>query len=53
MILFIFCLALFLAGLYLFGLAFSVTVVPGLVFIAGLALVSLAIAIPMHMLKRI
>jgi len=44
---------LFLASLYLFSLAFVVTGFEALVFTAGIIGVSLAFAIPLHLLKRI
>lgn len=43
---------LFLAGIYLFGLAFTLTQWQGPVFVGGILLVSVALAIPFHILKR-
>ena len=39
---------LFLLGIYLFGLAFSLEAWQGLVFFGGILSVSLALALPMH-----
>lgn len=50
MLLFIVCMVLFLGGIYLFGLAFAVDSWQALIFIAGLAAVSLAMIIPIHIL---
>jgi hypothetical protein len=45
-------LLLFLAGMYLFALAFVVTSFQGLIFTAGILVISLAIFIPVHMLRK-
>jgi hypothetical protein len=45
-------LLLFLAGMYLFALAFVVTSFQGLIFCAGVLVVSLAIFIPVHVLRK-
>jgi len=45
-------MALFLGGMYLFGLAFTITEWQGLVFVLGILLVSAALAIPAHLLSR-
>lgn len=45
---FIVALVLFLGGMYLFGLAFSLEAFQGLVFTAGILCVSLAMALPIH-----
>jgi len=50
---FVIAFVLFLAGLYVFSLAFSVTGWEGLVVFAGIVLIGLAYAIPAHLLKRI
>ena len=44
---------LFLAGLYVFSLAFSVQGWEGLVVFAGIVLIGVAYAIPAHILKRV
>lgn len=44
--------ALFLLGFYLFGLAFTVPFAPGLVFVAGILCVSLALAVPVHFHRK-
>lgn len=43
---------LFLLGFYLFGLAFTVSVLPGLVFVAGILCISLALALPIHFSRK-
>lgn len=43
---------LFLLGFYLFGLAFTVSVAPGLIFIAGILSISLALALPIHFHRK-
>lgn len=50
---FIVSLAIFLAGLYLFGLAFQVPGWEIAVFTAGIIVTGIAIAIPVHLLKRL
>jgi len=49
---FIVALIVFLGSLYLFTLAFAVPGFEGLLFAAGIIGVSLAFAIPAHILKR-
>lgn len=44
---------IFLASCYLFALAFTVTGFEALIFTAGILGVSIAFAIPLHLLKRI
>ncbi len=44
---------LFLAGLYVFSLAFQATGWEALVVFAGIVLIGLAYAIPVHVMKRI
>jgi hypothetical protein len=46
-------LIFFLGGIYLFALAFQVPGLESLIFIAGVLSVSIALAIPVHVLKRI
>ncbi|WP_345751275.1 hypothetical protein [Microbacterium rhizophilus] len=48
---FIISLLLFLGGFALFGLAFNIDVLQGLVFAAGIIAVCLAMALPMHFSK--
>lgn len=43
---------IFLAGMYLFGFAFTLTQWQAPVFVGGILLVSVALAIPFHVLKR-
>lgn len=50
---FVISFAMFVGGLYLMGSAFYVEGLESLVFIAGLLCTSLALAIPVHVLKRI
>ena len=50
---FIVALAIFLAGLYLFALAFQVVGFEIVLFIAGIVATAIAIAIPVHLLKRL
>ena len=40
---------LFLLGMFLFGLTFSLTAWQGLVFFAGILVISLALALPFHL----
>ena len=49
---FIIALAIFILGLWLFGVAFTVTALQGLIFIAGIIAISLALAIPFHFLRN-
>jgi hypothetical protein len=44
---------LFLGGMYAFGAAFSLDAGQGLLFFAGILAVSAALAIPIHVMKRI
>ena len=48
---FIAAFAIFVLGLWLFGLAFSVTSLMGVTFIAGILCVSISMAIPFHLLR--
>lgn len=48
---FVLAIILFVGGMYLFGLAITLTSLQGLVFFAGIVAVSLAIAIPVHFLN--
>lgn len=50
---FIVSFAVFVAGLYLMGSAFYVTDWEALVFMGGILAVSLGLAIPVHVLKRV
>lgn len=43
---------LFLAGMYLFALAFLVPGLESVIFIAGVLVISLAIFIPVHILRK-
>ena len=45
---FVIALILFLGGMYLMGLSFSLPMLQALVFVAGLLAISLAIALPIH-----
>ncbi|WP_200948632.1 hypothetical protein [Microbacterium sp. Root61] len=49
---FIVAMVLFLGGMYLFGLAFTITEWQGLVFVLGILAISAALAIPTHLLNR-
>ena len=44
-------LAIFLLGFWLFGLAFAVTSLMAPIFLGGILCVSLALAIPFHLLR--
>lgn len=46
---YIVALLLFLLGIFCFGIAFSVTGFQAVVFVSGILLLSLAMAIPIHM----
>jgi len=46
---FVVYMLMFLAGFYLFGLAFTITSMQGLVFVLGLLLVSGALALCLHL----
>jgi hypothetical protein len=48
---FIVAMAAFVLGVWLFGLAFTVTMWQGPIFVAGILAVSAAIAIPAHVLR--
>lgn len=50
---FVAALVFFLAGIYMFALAFQVPGYETLVFIGGILLIALGVAIPMHLMKRI
>jgi hypothetical protein len=50
---FVIALALFVGGIVLFGYAFEPGVSHAIVFFAGIVAVSLSLAIPFHLLKRI
>jgi hypothetical protein len=52
-IVFVVSLALFVAGFFVMGYAFSATGMESIVFFAGLVCTSLGLAIPVHVLKRI
>ena len=47
---FILCLLLFLAGIFLLGVAFTVPAFEGLVFFAGILCIGLSFGIPIHVL---
>jgi len=49
---FIVALAVFVFGFWLFGLAFTVTAFQAPIFFAGILCVSLALALPAHILRR-
>jgi len=49
---FVIAIVLFLAAMYLMGLAFTLTSFQALVFFAGIVLVCIAVAIPVHFLKK-
>ncbi|MFE1645992.1 hypothetical protein [Microbacterium sp. P01] len=49
---FIVYLVLFLGGMYLFGLSFTLESWQGLVFVAGILAVSLAVALPFHFQRK-
>ncbi|CAN5307835.1 hypothetical protein BH11ACT4_BH11ACT4_11210 [soil metagenome] len=50
---FIISLALFIGGLYIMGSAFSVVGAEYWVFIVGILVSSIGVAIPIHVLKRV
>ncbi len=50
---FIISLAIFVAGIYVMGIAVELASFQGLVFFAGILIISLGIAVPIHILKRI
>jgi len=49
---FVVAFAIFVLGFWLFGLAFSVTSLMAPIFIGGIVCVSIAMAIPFHMLRN-
>ena len=51
-VVFIICIALFIAGMFLFGLAPILPAFQGLVFFVGILCVSAALAIPTSLLPR-
>lgn len=48
---FVIALVLFLGSFYLFGLAFTVEEFQALIFVAGIACVTLGFAVPLHFRK--
>ena len=50
---FVISIALFIGGLALFAYSFSVEGYEGVMFVGGILAVSAAIALPVHVLKRI
>lgn len=50
---FVVALVLFLGGMALFAVSFQAVGFEGLVFFAGIIAITLALAIPVHLLKRI
>ncbi len=50
---FIIALALFVFGIFLMGVAVTLTSFQGLVFFVAILIVTLGIALPIHILKRI
>ena len=51
-VVFVICLALFIGGMFLFGLAPLLPAFQGLVFFIGILCVAAALGIPMHLLER-
>lgn len=49
---FFFAMVVFVLGFWLFGLAFEVTTLQLPIFFAGIIAVAVAVAIPMHMLRK-
>ncbi|MET0673952.1 MAG: hypothetical protein ABWY37_10700 [Microbacterium pygmaeum] len=49
---FVVSFVLFIGGMFLFGFAFSLTAWQGPVFVGGILAVSLALAMPAHLLTR-
>ncbi len=49
---FVVAFAIFVFGFWLFGLAFTVTSLMAPIFIGGILCVSVAVAIPFHMLRN-
>ncbi|CAN5184352.1 hypothetical protein BH11ACT2_BH11ACT2_10170 [soil metagenome] len=50
---FIISFALFVVGIFLLGVAVGLPSNQGLVFFAGILVISLGIAVPIHILKRV
>lgn len=50
---FVVSFAIFIVGIFLFGHAFEVTEFNGIWFFAGIVAVSVGVALPIHVLKRI
>ena len=50
---FVAALVFFLAGIYVLALAFQIPGYETLVFIGGILLIAVGVAIPMHLMKRI
>ena len=50
---FIVALALFVGGLFMMGYSFYVEGFQGVVFVGGILVTSLGVALPIHILKRI
>jgi hypothetical protein len=50
---FVISLALFVGGIYLMGQAFYVEGLESVVFIGGILVTSLGVAIPIHIMKRV
>lgn len=50
---FVISIIIFVAGLYVMGSSFYVTGFEGVVFIGGILLSAIGLAIPVHVLKRI
>ncbi|MDH6236967.1 hypothetical protein [Cryobacterium sp. CG_9.6] len=49
---YVIAMAIFVLGMFLFGLAFTVTVFQGAIFIAGILAIALSLAIPFHFLRN-
>lgn len=49
---FLVALVVFILGFWLFGLAFTATAFQALIFFAGILCVSIALALPAHILRR-
>lgn len=47
--LYVVCLLLFLLGMFAFGIAFAVPGFQAIIFIGGILLISLAMALPIHL----
>lgn len=50
---FVISFAVFVAGMYVLGLAFQATGYEAITFFGGILLVALGLAIPVHVLKRV